>query len=117
MSTIRTKRVYEDATASDGVRILVDRLWPRGIRKETARLDYWAKDVAPSTQLRQQFHQNQCDKSEFRRLYYGELDANQEALQELRKHLFKGKVVTFLFSSKELEFNNATVLKEYIHSH
>lgn len=114
MSTIRTKRIYEDTTASDGVRILVDRLWPRGISKETSRLGYWAKDIAPSTELRQQFHRNLCDRNEFTRLYCAELDAKQEAIKELKDYIVREKVVTFLFSSKDLEYNNATVLKEYI---
>jgi uncharacterized protein YeaO (DUF488 family) len=114
MSTIRTKRIYEDATTFDGVRILVDRLWPRGISKEKAQLAYWAKDIAPSTELRQQFHQNLCDRSQFKRLYYAELDAKQEALKKLKEYIAREKVVTFLFSSKELEFNNATVLKKYL---
>ena len=114
MIIIRTKRIYEAATASDGTRILVDKLWPRGISKEKAKLSYWAKNIAPSTGLRQQFHQNRCSREQFKQLYYAELDANKEALKELRTYFSQNDAVTFLFSSKELEFNNAIVLKEYI---
>lgn len=117
MIRIRTKRIYEAATASDGIRILVDKLWPRGISKENAQLSYWAKSIAPSTELRQQFHQNRCSREQFKKFYYAELDDNKEALKELKTYFSQNEVVTFLFSSKEPEFNNATVLREYIDQH
>lgn len=117
MVSIQTKRIYEPATAFDGTRILVDRLWPRGLSKEKAKLSYWAKSIAPSTKLRQLFHQNRCSREQFKKYYFAELDENKEALTELKTYFFQNEVVTFLFSSKEMEFNHAVVLKEYIEHH
>jgi uncharacterized protein YeaO (DUF488 family) len=110
---IRTKRVYEKFEADDGRRILVDRLWPRGLSKTTARIDYWAKNVAPSTSLRQWYHHEPGKWKEFRRRYFAELDANPEGLADLRNNLAKGRV-TFLYSSKEERLNNAVALKQYL---
>lgn len=114
MIRLQTKRIYEAESSSDGARVLVDKLWPRGISKEKAKLSFWAKSIAPSTALRQKFHQGVCDKEQFRQHYFMELDSNVESVNELMSTLQQNEVVTFLFSSKEIEFNNATVLKEYI---
>lgn len=114
MIRLQTKRIYEAESSSDGARVLVDKLWPRGISKEKAKLSFWAKSIAPSTALRQKFHQGVCDKEQFRQHYFMELDSNVESVNELMSNLQQNEVVTFLFSSKEIEFNNATVLKEYI---
>lgn len=110
---IRTKRIYEPPARGDGRRILVDRLWPRGLSKTAARIDYWAKDVAPSTRLRQWYGHDPAKWKEFRRRYFAELDANPQGLAELRRHLGRG-TVTLLFSSREERLNNAMALREYL---
>lgn len=110
---IRTKRVYADPSDGDGARILVDRLWPRGLTKEAARIDYWAKSIAPSNELRRWYHHNPEKWPEFQRRYAAELDANPEGISALRARLSRG-VATLLFSSRELERNNATALKDYL---
>jgi uncharacterized protein YeaO (DUF488 family) len=112
---IRTKRVYEPPDAGDGRRVLVDRLWPRGLSRAAARIDAWAKTVAPSTPLRQWYGHDPAKWDQFRRRYFAELDAHPEALAELRAHLGK-ETVTLLYSSKELQLNNATALQEYLTS-
>ncbi len=110
---IQTKRIYEPADAADGRRILVDRLWPRGLTKADSRLDFWAKAVAPSNELRRWYQHDPEKWDEFRRRYFGELDENPAALGELQSHLGKG-TVTLLFSSKEERLNNASALREYL---
>jgi uncharacterized protein YeaO (DUF488 family) len=110
---IRVKRVYERPDPADGTRILVDRLWPRGLAKASARIDYWAKAVAPSTKLRLWYGHTPAKWDEFRRRFFAELDANQAGLAELRQHLPSG-TVTLLFSSKEERLNNAHALQEYL---
>jgi len=112
---IQIKRIYEEPHPDDGSRILVDRLWPRGIRKEQANIHYWAKEIAPSNALRK-WYQHDPDKwDEFRQRYYDELNTKPEALETFKAQL-TGDTVTFLFSSKERELNNAVVLKEYVES-
>ncbi len=115
MNKILIKRIYDKADPSDGTRILVDKLWPRGISKERANLDFWARDLAPSTELRKRYNHNSKDWPEFKQSYFAELDAHPEALSELKTY-FRGGVVTFLFSSKETKLNNAAALKEYVES-
>jgi uncharacterized protein YeaO (DUF488 family) len=110
---IRTKRIYEDPAKSDGRRILVDRLWPRGVSKEKAKIEYWAKEISPSNELRR-WYQHDPDKwSEFRRRYFKELAQNVDGVAELRAELGKG-TITFVFSSRETELNNASALVEYL---
>jgi uncharacterized protein YeaO (DUF488 family) len=108
-----TKRVYEPSARSDGRRILIDRLWPRGLSKQNAQIDFWAKSVAPSPALRRWYAHEPEKWSEFRRRYFAELDANPEGLAELRSHLGRGPA-TLLFGSKEEKLNNATALREYL---
>ena len=110
---LRTKRVYDNPDPSDGRRILIDRLWPRGLAKTVAKVDYWAKTLAPSNALRRWYRHEPAKWHEFRRRYFAELDANPEGLAELRSHLGRG-VVTVLFGSKEAHYNNATALCEYL---
>ena len=110
------KRVYEPAASKDGVRFLVERLWPRGIKKEALRLDAWLKDVAPSTELRQWFAHDPAKWNEFQRKYFAELDSHAEALEPIRKAMRKG-AVTLLFSSHDGEHNNAVALKAYLSRH
>ena len=110
---IRSKRIYEAPAGTDGRRILIDRLWPRGLSKEKARIDFWAKSVAPSHELRRWYRHDPAKWEEFRRRYVAELDANPEGVAELRSHLGRG-TATLLFSSKEERLNNAAALREYL---
>ena len=112
---IQTKRIYEKPARSDGYRILIDRLWPRGLSKNDARVDFWAKSIAPSHELRKWYKHDPGKWKEFRHRYFAELDANPEGLAELSRHLGKG-TVTLLFGSKEENLNNAAALREYLES-
>lgn len=113
---IQLKRVYDPANSDDGVRFLVERLWPRGMKRENLRLDAWLKDVAPSTELRQWFSHDPAKWAEFQRRYFAELDAKTEALEPIRKALKHGGV-TLLFSSHDTDHNNAVALKTYLTAH
>jgi len=110
---IRTKRVYEKAAPSDGRRVLVDRLWPRGLAKAAAKVDWWAKAIAPSTELRRWYQHDPAKWDEFRRRYFAELDANPAGVAELRAQLGRGPV-TLLYGSQETRLNNAAALCEYL---
>jgi len=110
---LETKRVYEEAARSDGKRILIDRLWPRGRSKEAARVDFWAKAIAPSNELRQWYQHDHAKWDEFRARYFAELDANPEGVAALRAEIGSG-TTTLLFGSKEERFNNAAALCEYL---
>jgi uncharacterized protein YeaO (DUF488 family) len=112
---IRTKRVYEPARPDDGARILVDRLWPRGIAKKSVKLDSWNKDVAPSNELRKSFHHDPARWGEFQKRYFAELDKNPEAWSPIVESARAGDV-TLLYSAKDEEQNNAQVLKHYLES-
>lgn len=112
---IQLKRVYEPATPEDGTRFLVERLWPRGVKKESLRFDAWLKDVAPSTELRQWFAHDPAKWEDFQRRYFAELGANAEALAPIRRAIRKGPV-TLLFSSHDVAHNNAVALKRYLTS-
>ena len=113
MAKLRIKRIYEAPAKSDGTRILVDRLWPRGLSKAIAEIDYWAKDVAPSNELRQWYAHDPAKWRQFRERYFAELTQNEAGLAQLRAHLGKG-VTTLLYQSKEEKINNAAALKEYL---
>ena len=102
-----------DALRSDGRRILIDRLWPRGVSKSDASIDAWAKDVAPSNELRRWYQHDPQKWPEFRRRYFAELDSNAARIAELRESLGEG-TATLVFSSKETKLNNATALKEFL---
>ena len=112
MTTIVTKRVYDPPAAQDGQRILVDRLWPRGLRRDAAALDDWAKDVAPTTALRKWFHHRPEQFAEFTRRYHDELAANP-AVGELLRRIGKGKA-TLLYAARDPAINNAVVLAEFL---
>jgi uncharacterized protein YeaO (DUF488 family) len=112
---IKTKRAYESPSETDGYRILVDRLWPRGISKEKAKIDFWPKELAPSTELRRWYHHDSPQWPEFKSRYFAELDGNPELVKELLEWVSKG-VVTFVYSSREQRLNNAAALREYIES-
>jgi uncharacterized protein YeaO (DUF488 family) len=107
---LRTKRVYEPAVSADGVRVLVDRLWPRGLSKVTARVDVWLKDVAPSHGLRRWFDHDAEKWDEFQRRFAAELALVPDAVAKLRALARRGPV-TVLFASRELTFNNANALQ------
>lgn len=109
----KIKRAYEDTTRGDGARVLVDRLWPRGVSKAEAKIDHWLKEIAPSTALRKWFGHDPARWVEFKRRYFAELDAQDEALDVLRK-LARGKTVTLVFGAKDTEHSQATALKEYL---
>jgi uncharacterized protein YeaO (DUF488 family) len=115
-SKISVKRVYEAPAASDGFRVLVDRLWPRGLKKQSARVDLWLRDLAPSNELRKWFHANVDQWREFRNRYMDELrePSSSSALQELEALLDRERTISLLFASKQTERNNATVLKEFL---
>lgn len=112
------KRVYEAASPDDGERILVDRLWPRGLSKEKAAIDIWEKDVAPSAALRKWFGHDPDKFDDFRSKYRKELEDNPEIkrLEDMIHHLWKDKKVTLLFGAKDETHNQAAVLKEYLDS-
>ena len=112
---IRIKRAYESPSDDDGYRILIDRLWPRGISKEKARVDFWPKELAPSTELRRWYGHDPDKWSEFKSRYFAELDDNPEMVDELLDYVRKG-TVTLVYSSKEQRINNAVALKEYVES-
>lgn len=107
------KRVYEKPEMEDGVRILVDRLWPRGLTKEKACIDLWLKDIAPSTELRKWFGHDPSKWEEFKELYHRELEANVEQVSLLKDQLKKG-TVTLLYAAKDVEHNEAVVLQEWL---
>jgi uncharacterized protein YeaO (DUF488 family) len=112
---IRTKRIYEQPESKDGIRILVDRLWPRGLSREQAQLDAWYKDLAPSTELRRWYNHDPGKWDEFRSRYFLELRSQPEQVRKLLKSLGKSPV-TLLFGAKEAQYNNAVALKEYLES-
>lgn len=113
---ITIKRAYDPPSISDGTRVLIDGLWPRGISKEKLKLDMWLKDVAPSATLRKWFSHDPARWTEFQRRYIDELQHNAEAWKPLadaaREHH-----VTLIFSSKDLEHNNAVVLQKFLNAH
>jgi uncharacterized protein YeaO (DUF488 family) len=109
---IRIKRVYAEAEASDGFRVLVDRLWPRGIAKEKADLSLWLKEIAPSTELRTAFHHDGMPFDEFARAYTAELAEHQDALDALRQSIAGHDVVTLLFSSQDADHTHAGLLRD-----
>jgi len=112
---IRTKRVYEPINPQDGVRILVDRIWPRGLTKADVQADLWLKEFAPSTALRKWYRHDRSKWKKFKRRYVLELDAASEAIERCFYNLAK-KRVTLLFSARDVECNQAIALKEYLHS-
>ncbi len=113
MARIKIKRVYEHAEAADGYRVLVDRLWPRGIRKEGLRYDLWAKEIAPSTPLRRWFHAQPGDRwPEFRRKYLEEL-AHSPATGDFLERINGQPTVTLLYASRNTAENHALVLQDF----
>lgn len=119
MNQIQIKRIYEGKSEKDGFRILTDRLWPRGVAKEKAAIDYWAKDISPSTYLRKWYNHEEELFPRFRELYREELDKNpeKENFIQLVKEKLEREDVTLLFASKEEKRNQAVVLAEWLGEH
>lgn len=111
--TIRLKRAYEGADPADGRRILVDRLWPRGVSKEAAAIDCWAKEIAPSAGLRKWFGHDPEKWAEFRSRYRKELKCRAEELEQIRGHAREG-TVTLVYAAKDEDHNQALVLKDIL---
>lgn len=112
-SRVRLKRPYEPPAASDGTRVLIDRLWPRGVRKDAAALDLWLKDIGPSTELRKWFGHEPSRWAEFRRRYADEIAQKPQLLAQLRDIARQG-VLTMVYSSHDEQHNDALVLQELI---
>ena len=112
---ILLKRIYEAPLQQDGFRVLVERLWPRGLSKEKARVDLWLKEAAPSAELRKWFNHDPSKWEEFKTRYFAELDERKSVWEEISKVARKEKV-TFVFASKEERVNNAVALREYVKS-
>lgn len=110
---IRIKRIYEQAGPDDGYRVLVDRLWPRGIKEDDAKIDLWLKEIAPSNELRKWYSHDPKKWKVFKSKYFKELDGKQELVDLLIKNA-KKKKITLLYSSKEERLNNAVAIKEYL---
>ena len=113
MANIRIKRAYEEPDREDGTRILVDRLWPRGLTKEKARVDLWLKDVAPSTELRKWFAHDPAKWTEFQSRYQEELKRNKEQFSLLRQETAKG-TITLVYGAKDQQHNEAVILQRLL---
>lgn len=107
---IKVKRVYEEASKEDGFRILVERLWPRGLTKQQASIDLWLKDIAPSTELRKWFDHDPKKWDQFRKRYLTELKQKKDLLKFLKQKIKEG-TVTFIYAARDEEYNSAVVLK------
>jgi uncharacterized protein YeaO (DUF488 family) len=112
-ASIRIRRAYDDPSNDDGLRILIDRLWPRGLSKSSLKLDAWVKHLSPSNELRKWYGHDPEKFSEFRKRYRAELKAQGEGLAELRAAV-KGRTVTLLTATKELDLSHATILRELL---
>lgn len=110
---LELKRVYENPSPRDGYRVLVDRLWPRGVSKDAAQLDAWMKHIAPSDELRKWFHHDRQKWAEFRRRYLSELKDHREELRRLARRSRQERV-TLVFGARDEERNHAVVLKQYL---
>lgn len=114
-NTLQLKRVYEAKKRDDGYRVLVDRLWPRGVSKENAAVDMWLKEIAPSNELRKWFNHDPKKWVGFQKRYKKELDMQKDAVCLLRDVLQKEKMVTLLFAASDTHYNNALALQKILH--
>jgi uncharacterized protein YeaO (DUF488 family) len=114
--TIKVERIYIDPSGNNdnSFRILVDRLWPRGLSKDKVNIDLWLKDIAPSSSLRKWFSHDENKWNEFKKKYFKELEKNNESINIILNRLQEKKSITLLYGSKEEKFNNALALKEYL---
>ena len=110
---IKIKRIYDPASTDDGKRIYIDRLWPRGMKKEEVKIDEWLKEISPSDGLRKWFGHDPSKYAEFKRRYKRELEKHSQILERIKKE-GKRETVTLLFSAKDVEHNNATVMREIL---
>lgn len=113
---LQVKRVYEAPARSDGCRVLVDRIWPRGVSKEAAKLDAWIKEIAPSAELRKWYGHEPSRWASFKRRYFRELGGQQAAIEQLLQTC-SGRPLTLLFAAKDSVHNNAVALMEYVRAH
>jgi uncharacterized protein YeaO (DUF488 family) len=111
--SLKIKRVYEEPAKSDGYRVLVDRIWPRGLKKSEALIDKWLKEIAPSTGLRKWFKHDPAKWEQFKKKYAAELKKHREEVEELARESRK-RTVTLLFGAKDTAHNNAVALEEYL---
>lgn len=111
---IKIKRIYEPREVGDGFRVLVDRIWPRGLSKEKAHIDLWEKNIAPSTELRKWFNHDPLKWQEFQKRYHLELNQNKGEVDNFKKSISDKKVVTLLFAASDQEHNNAVALKSIL---
>ncbi|MGC8658396.1 MAG: DUF488 domain-containing protein [Desulfomonilaceae bacterium] len=109
---IRVKRIYDEPAADDGYRALVDRLWPRGVKKEKARIDIWLKEAAPSDELRKWFNHDPEKWNDFKERYFAELESKHSTLDPVIKQVEQG--LTLVYSAKDEQYNNALALQEYL---
>lgn len=116
MNEIQIKRIYEDASKNDGFRVLVDRVWPRGVSKEDAKLDEWMKEIAPSTELRKWFNHKEERFNEFSKKYKKELEKHSDLVEELLNKA-KKKCLTLVYGAKEENHNQAVVLKKHLENY
>ena len=112
-TVIRVKRVYEEFSKSDGFRMLVDRLWPRGLTKQAAHVDLWIKEIAPSNELRKWYHQDMSQWALFRKKYLAELQ-HSTSLAEFKSTCAQHEVVTLLYGSKDADHNHALILMDIL---
>lgn len=113
MSNIQIKRIYDPADINDGFRVLVDRMWPQGVSKQRAQINFWARDIAPSNNLRKAFHGTE-NWNKFKTAYTQELAENTAGITELNNMIKDKKKITLLYASKNIAQNNAVVLQEYL---
>jgi uncharacterized protein YeaO (DUF488 family) len=114
-AVVKIKRVYDKPQKEeDGIRVLVDRLWPRGFLKNKAKVDVWLKEIAPSNKLRNWFHHDSAKWEEFIKQYAVKLRANKEAAEGLKEIMRRQKIVTLVFGAKDVEHNNAVALKRIL---
>ena len=115
--TIQIKRVYEKPTKTDGYRILADRLWPRGISKERARVNLWIKEITPSNNLRKWYHDNLEKREQFQKKYLAEIEKNFDSLNEIKKITHDQKIITLLSASKDSKPVHSVVLQKILTNH
>ncbi len=114
MTEIRLKRVYDDYDEKDGYRVLIDRLWPRGVKKEYLHYDLWAKDITPTPSLRMFFHENPDERWDLFVSKYKDELKNSQAIKDFIKNIEQHSVVTLLYASKDSAHNHAVILKDYL---
>ncbi len=113
---IKTKRIYEKYSPDDGFRILIDRLWPRGVSKDDAHVDLWFKEIAPTDHLRKWFSHDPKKWETFKKKYIKELKENKSSLVKIKDLKKEHKIITLIFSAKDEQHNNAVVLSEFLHT-